>query len=302
MLTNIDDVIEKDKNGEGVVDESIQTDGCGLEIIEEEPQISMDEEIERQNRHYSRNYNMVMGDKPVSFFERMIELIFKHGIFRSIGAFLLIMACVMIWQFINALNYDKVAERIVTELVEKQTKDKLIAKDEHLAGSALRLRNNAKIQKVLTQLLYETGSDRVSVLEMHNGKENPSALPFVYCDMTYEETKGRVPFIADEYEQLNMGKYPFFTHLINERVIFYETDEVFEYDKKFYSKLAANDTKYIAMLVIKNELDVGFLVVSFMNKPEIERHKLLVKLNDCAQELGILLDLSLGDNIKDKNE
>lgn len=251
-------------------------------------------ELNRNDRH--EGYASSMGDKPISFFERMIELIFKHGLFKSIGAFLLIMACVMIWQFINALNYDKVAERIVSELVEKETNAQMTAKKEHLAGSMLRIKNTEKIQRALTHLLYDVDADRASILEMHNGKENPSALPFVYCDMTYEETKDRVPFIADEYEQLNMGKYPFFTHLINERVVFYSIDEVYEHDKKFHNKLELNDTKYIAMLVIKNELDVGFLVVSWLREPTIDKHQLLVKLNDCAQQLGVLLDLSPDTN------
>ena len=294
MLDNINNIIDDDKPIEEEK-EQVQEEGCEIqENNRYTPPAPQD-----GNKH--EGYAMSMGDKPISFFERMIELIFKHGLFKSIGAFLLIMACVMIWQFINALNYDKVAEKIVTELVEKQTKDKLDAKDEHAAGSALRLQNNGKIQRVLTHLLYDTGADRVSVLEMHNGKENPSSLPFVYCDMTYEETKDKVAYVSDEYEQLNMGKYPFFTHLINERVVFLSTEEILQIDKKFYNKLELNDTKYIAMLVIKNELDVGFLVVSFMNEPKIERHQLLVKLNDCAQQLGVLLDLSPETN-KHTNE
>ena len=50
-------------------------------------------------------------------------------------------------------------------------------------------------------------ADRVSVLEMHNGKENPTSLPFLYCDMTYEETRDHVPYVAEEYEDFSTNVY-----------------------------------------------------------------------------------------------
>ncbi len=241
-----------------------------------------------------RGNTISMADKPLTFIERMFELIFKHGFFKSICAVLIILACVMLWQFVNAINYDRVADRVVKELVEKQAQEALAVKNGHAEGSALRLENNPKIAKVLVRELYALGADRISILEMHNGKENPTSLPFIYCDMTYEETKGNVSYIAEEWEQMNMSKYSFFTYMMQERAFCGKTDAIFEIDKKFASKIITNDAQYLGVVVIKNEVEIGFLIVSFLQEPNIDEHKLIIKLTDCAQELGYLLDLSHG--------
>lgn len=267
------------------------------EIISEECGSHVNQHVEKPKSYspYEQpnpHMDMGMGAKPISFIERMFELIFRHGFFKSVGAVLLILGCVMIWQFINAVNYDKIAEKVVQEIVVKQKQDHLSAKEEHAEGSALRIENNPKIINILTRMLYELNADRVSILEMHNGKENPTSLPFIYCDMTYEETKNQVPYIAEEYEQINMSKYSFFTYLMKERVFSGRTDLLWEIDKKFASKIHVNNAKYLAVVTIKNEIEIGFLMVSFLQEPDMDEHQLTIKLTDYAQELGFLLDLT----------
>lgn len=261
--------------------------------MHEEPEIHSEEK--EHSPHYE-DASISASAKSINFIERIFELIFKHGFFKTVCAILIIMAGVMLWQFVNAVNYNKVAERVVQELVEKQEKEALAVKEGHAEGSALRLANNPKIVKVLTRMVYELNADRVSILEMHNGKENPTNLPFIYCDMTYEETKGHVQYIADEWEQMNMSKYSFFTYMMNERAFCGLTDSLWNIDKKFASKVHANDARYIGMVVIKNEVEIGFLVASFLEKPEIDEHRLIIQLTDCAQELGFLLDLTHDSN------
>lgn len=249
-----------------------------------------------QSCNYNREPSMAMGDKPVNFIERMFDLIFRHGFFKSICAILIILICVMLWQFVNALNYNKIAEEVVMQMIEMQHK----AKEQHTEGTEIRLRNDPKITKILTKAIYELGADRAAILEMHNGKENPSALPFVYCDMTYEETRDKTPYVSEEYTDLNMGKYHFFNYMMEERIFTGSVDDIWGIDKKFASKVQTNDTQYVAMIVIKNEVEIGFLAVSFFNKPTIDKHKLEVKLTDFAQELGYLLDMTPESSSKTK--
>ena len=272
MIDNVDNVVEQQK--------------AGAEVSS----------VVKETKTNPTEPSMVMGDKPIGFIERMFELIFRHGFFKSVCAVLLITICVMLWQFVNALNYDKIAEKVVQEMVERQS----LVKEEHTEGSILRLENNPKIANVLTKALYELGADRISILEMHNGKENPSDLPFVYCDMTYEETKDKVPYVSDEYDQMNMGKYHFFNYMMEERIFVGKVDEIWDIDKKFASKIQTNDTQYLAMVVIKNEVEIGFLAVSFLTLPNIDKHKLEVKLTDLAQELGYLLDMTPQSKTKTK--
>ena len=239
--------------------------------------------------------SMVMGDKPVNFIERLFDLIFKHGLFKSVCAILMIIICVMLWQFVTALNYEKIAEKVVQDLVAIQK----IEKREHEEGAGRRKENNEKITSLLIKSIYELGADRAAVLEMHNGKENPTGLPFVYCDMTYEETRDRTPYISDEYSDMNMGKYHFFNYIINERLFFGSFDEIWGIDKKFAIKVEINDAEYIAMIVVRNDIEIGFFVVSFLKTPTIDEHVLKVKLNDYAQQLGFLLDMTPA--LKSKN-
>ena len=282
MIDNVDNVVEQRK-----VDAEVSTNAT---------ETKTDSAVTKDEANKNSEPSMVMGDKPIGFIERMFDLIFKHGFFKSVCAVLLILTCVMLWQFINALNYDKIAERVVQEIVERQT----LVKEEHTEGSMLRLENNPKIANALTKALYELNADRISILEMHNGKENPSDLPFVYCDMTYEETKGKIPYVSDEYDQMNMGKYHFFNYMMEERVFVGNVDEIWNIDKKFASKIQTNDTQYLAMVVIKNEVEIGFLAVSFLTVPNIDKHKLEVKLTDLAQELGYLLDMTPQSKTKTK--
>lgn len=277
MFNDVDNVIEQQKVG-------AETSSSKKNEVKTDSGTTTTQNGTNSNKEPS----MVMGDKPIGFIERMFELIFKHGFFKSVCAILLILACVMLWQFINALNYEKIAEKVVQEMVEKQME----AKKEHSEGTDIRIHNTPKIVGVLTKAIYELGADRAAVLEMHNGKENPSELPFVYCDMTYEETRDRTPYVSDEYSDMNMGKYHFFTYLMDERIFTGSTDELWSIDKKFASKVQTNDAQYIAMVVIKNEVEIGFFVVSFLHQPTIDKHKLEVKLTDFAQELGYLLDMT----------
>ena len=151
-------------------------------------------------------------NKIVATVERFFAMIFKYGYFKSFAIFLGLIFMFVLWQFVNALKYNDLAESIVEKLGKQQVAIEQVEKEKHSQGSALRLENNPKIAKVLTKMLYDLKADRVSILEMHNGKENPTSLPFVYCDMTYEETKDRIPFVAEEYEQMNMSKYLFFPY------------------------------------------------------------------------------------------
>ena len=144
----------------------------------------------------------------------------------------------------------------------------------------------------MTKLLYELNADRVSIMEMHNGKENPTNLPFIYCDMTYEETRDMIPYIADEYEDLNMSKYTFPAYVFKKRYFVGTIDELYEIDRKLATRLEANKIGYFGIVVLRNEKEIGYLMVSFENKPDnLEDHDIHVALSDYAQQLSFLLDL-----------
>ena len=58
-------------------------------------------------------------------------------------------------------------------------------------------------------------------------------------------------------------------------------------------RLELNDIKYFGIMIIKNEVDIGFITVSYEEMPtQFEAHDIHVKLSDYAQEIGYYLDFS----------
>lgn len=247
-----------------------------------EDQELMDLEDKIQNSSPSRKQVERDADRPINWLERVIQLVDKFGFFKIIATLIILLCTYIGWNVASALNYEKIAEKIIAEKTQN-----------HLAGSELRRTNNPKVMLSLTKMLNELNGDRASVLEMHNGKENPTSLPFIYCDMTYEETKGNIPYIAEEYENLNMSKFTFPNYLWGNRYFVGTTQELYKIDKKLAMRLEANDVKYFGIMIIKNDIEIGFLMISYNEIPtQFEAHDIHVKLSDYAQEIGYYLDFN----------
>lgn len=222
------------------------------------------------------------SDRPINWLERVIKLIDKFGFIKIIGTILILFVTYIGWNLASAINYEKIAE----DIVNKDAKD-------HIEASEIRRVNNPKVMLSLTRMLNELDGDRASVLEMHNGKENPTALPFTYCDMTYEETRGKIPYIAEEYEDLNMSKFTFPTYLWDKRYFVGTIEELYVIDKKLAMRLELNGVKYFGIMIVKNEIEIGFIMISYNEIPtQFEAHDIHVKLSDYAQEIGYYLDLN----------
>ena len=227
-------------------------------------------------------------DKPINWAERIVQMVDKFGFIKIIITIFLVFMTYFGYHVISALNYEKIAEYMITKRAE-----------EHDRSSQIRANNNPKIRLSMTKLLYELKADRVSIMEMHNGKENPTNLPFIYCDMTYEETRDMIPYIADEYENLNMSKYTFPAFVFKQRYFIGTIDSLYDIDRKLATRLEANKIGYFGIVVLKNEKEIGYLMVSYQEKPtHLKDHDVHVVLCDYAQELSYLLDLGSFQHIK----
>lgn len=248
------------------------------------------EKREKSDNHSKRRYDMDDSGKVVGWLERIVALIHDYGMKKIIQALLLISSIVFFVMFINAIDN----QHIIDDFVEKNITD-------HDYASEIRKEIQPKISKTLIKMLYTMRGDRVSVIEMHNGKENPTNLPFLYCDMTYEETRDRVPYIAEEYENLNMSKFSFPSYLYENRFFVGTIEEIFEIDKKLAMRLETNDVKYVGIVLIHTNVDIGFLMVSYMNTPEFSRDKIYADLSYYVQEIGTYLDYQMQLEIKKKS-
>lgn len=167
--------------------------------------------------------------------------------------------------------------------------------ESHTIGTEIRSEASSKINSRLLKMTIAMGADRAFILEMHNGKENPTNLPFNYVDMTYEEindANGCVEYISDGFENLNMGRYNF-PYYITEHNFFIGDVEAFKaIDKKMGYRLIDEEVGYIALVLIKTSKEIGFLGVTYKDKPEMDDEELHGKICTYVQEIACLLDYS----------
>ena len=246
--------------------------------------LNEDEVIERKKlrgkgEEYRKGLDYDDGNKIVSWFGNFVQLIENYGIKRMIQAFILIVACISFMIFANAMNNEEIIESWLTREI-----------DIHAEGTDIRTEITPKVNASLIKMMYELEGDRVSVLEMHNGKENPTSLPFDFSDMTYEETRGKVPYIADEYEDMNMSKYTFPQYLYEHRTFIGTIDEIYEIDKKLALRLELNGIKYVGIILIRTTTDIGFLMASYTHDPSKSREDIYAELTYYVQEIGSYLD------------
>ena len=58
-------------------------------------------------------------------------------------------------------------------------------------------------------------------------------------------------------------------------------------------RLELNGVKYFGIMIVKNEIEIGFIMISYNEIPtQFEAHDIHVKLSDYAQEIGYYLDLN----------
>lgn len=219
------------------------------------------------------------GEEVVSWIGNVTNLIHTYGIKKVLQAILLIVSLISFLMFANALDNQDIIEHFIEDAYKS-----------HTMGFNIRNDVNPKVNTEILKLLYESGADRVSVLEMHNGKENPTSLPFKYCEMTYEQTRDGIPYISEEYSNLNMSKYMFANYVYQKKIFLGDVSDIRDIDKKLEMMLSLNDVKCFGVILLNTNVEIGFLVVSYNNEPEISKEELTSKLIRSSQIISNLLD------------
>lgn len=238
----------------------------------------IDENLQEQEQN-KKNEIVNNKGKVLEWIENVLFLINKYGFKKIIQAMSIVAMAIFFITFIDAVREDNLIKEIMIQ-----------GDDAHIQASNARKEIDPKINKTLTRMLYSMQADRVGILEMHNGKENPTSLPFLYCDMTYEEARENVAYIADEYENLNMSKFQFPSFLYKNKIFFGTVEDVMEIDKKLGLRLQMNDVQYIGMVLIRTSTDIGFTTISWMKEPTMSRDAIIADLTYYVQELGTYLD------------
>lgn len=234
---------------------------------------------------------MALEGEQLGFLEKTVKLIEKYGLFKIFKALCVI--ALFVYVMCNGANLiEDIVERVTRETINDAAVEKV-----RLHDIALEKRQYIKpqIDSLLQATLYDLNADRAFVIEMHNGTNNVSGLPFLYGEMTYENVAEGITHIEDDYTNVNLSRFSFPTYLEKEHIWMGSVEELTEVDKKLAQRLISNDVTYIAIANIhgiKNEL--GFFGVTYCNGKEPKsQHDILQKMIKNTQLLSTLLDSAI---------
>lgn len=219
-------------------------------------------------------------------FKTVVEVVKNNGVFRTLTSLLLFsMFCIVIYVFINQDSITRSFAKYQKELVQK----------EHIQKVEFRMKYiNPRVNGLLYNLLLRTGSQRVYVIEMHNGTDNLAGLPFIYGEITYEKVSGSdIELISEDYGRMNLSKYPITSKVYKDRYWCGTIDELKEIDPKLATTMKYNKAEYIYFFLLKGNLtELGFLGVTYQDTIDINFNKTYGEALYAVQELSILLDYS----------
>lgn len=234
---------------------------------------------------------------PLGWVEKIILLSERFGIKKLLQALFFIVLFIGVDFVYNALQSDNVVQSVVESINKKE-------KTEHDMGNNVRGYVSPKINETLIKLVYELHADRAFVIEMHNGKENASSLPFVYFDMTYEEVRegGNVKYVQPHFENINMNNYTMPWYLSEHMYFIGGIDEMKKIDKRLAVRFEDEGGGYCGLILVRsNGINIGFLGVSYKDsRPEVTDEAIHNKLTKYVQDISSLLDLNKAKNIKEE--
>lgn len=234
---------------------------------------------------------MALEGEQLGFLEKTVKLIEKYGLFKIFKALCVI--ALFVYVMCNGAN---LIEGIVEKVTRETIKDEAVEKV-RLHDIALEKRQYIKpqVDSLLQATLYDLNADRSFIIEMHNGTNNVSGLPFLYGEMTYENVSEGIAHIEDDYMNINLSRFSFPTYLEKEHIWIGSVEELSKVDNKLAQRLTSNDVTYLAIAHIhgiKNEL--GFFGVTYCNGREPKsQHDIVQKIMKKTQLLSTLLDSAI---------
>lgn len=191
-----------------------------------------------------------------SFIREILELIDKYGVFRIIGAVIMML-------FISYATYLSFNPSILFERYEKYELE------QHYEMFDYRMNSIPYVQTNLNSLLHETDATRAYIIELHNGKSNSAGLSFNYGTLTYESNVEGSYSIREDYTEFSLERYPLLVKIYHDGFWCGNVEELSLIDKRLAHKMCANDGAYLAIAMIYGiKSEIGFLGITFSQEPE----------------------------------
>lgn len=195
----------------------------------------------------------------------------------------------------KSMTEEKIDDRrkiLLDEYREGEREEEIKKNELHKRKMRQRLKIAPLISRELKDILIDLNASRAIVGEMHNGTNNLNGMPFLFVDAVFEEVSRDNEYISEEYNNFNIGKYPFISNHFEEGTWIGSIEDVEKEDRRMAAKLKIGDMNYGALMVIQGTtLPIGFLIVTF-NKEHLDRpsnKEILAKLNKSAQVISNLL-------------
>ena len=217
------------------------------------------------------------------FFQKIVEIFDKYGIKKACKIFVLIIIFFFIDAAVNKIMLPSVINTYNTTTTES-----------HEMGTEQRAKADPLIQQTLLENIVKLKCDRSYVMEMHNGVSNPTGLPFRYCEMTYEQTSTECDDVRDEWDKVNMSRYPIFSYLMEKGIFAGNIKELYNIDKRMSKRMEMNNVKYLIMrMMTANGVPIGVIGVSYCNKPNLsssEKMNVLSQITTSGDKITVLLN------------
>lgn len=223
-----------------------------------------------------------MGAFLLKLIDPAIKVVKNFGFARTIG-YVVMLACV-VFTAVSLLNIDQTVQNAISShnKAEIEAHDRAVEK---------RYANSPKIDKIMSEVLYKYGADRVCIVEMHNGTKNVAGLPFIYGEMTYEVCRDGVLPVDADYTQFNLSRLSFPTFMFEHNAFCGSMNEVNRIDDKFAERLLVNNSTYLCGYTLHGSTNViGYFGVIWCGGAPDETNQLMKDLAVYAQRLAILLD------------
>lgn len=224
------------------------------------------------------NQEVQVSPATLSTFEKLIELINRHGLLKMIIA-------TLFFVFFSYMAYIAVNPSVIFDRYEKYITEI------HRNSVDYRMESAPIIRAYLNQLATETGAERAYILEFHNGKSNPTGLQWQFGDLTF--INDGTDDISDEIQNVSLSRYNF-ANLVHDRGYWAGgIDELIGLDERFYNRMRLNGGVYYAFqMIYGSEMkEIGILGISFVDGDVIpDRNIALMAVHKYASAISPYLD------------
>jgi hypothetical protein len=226
----------------------------------------------------------------ISLLEPISRLFSKYGIIKALGYILIIIFVgVIMYSGYAVITLDSRIDKGITRVLDERKDDEIAT---HEAGVEKRIGNMDEINRSLRECLYITDADRACVLEMHNGTNNTAGLPFIYCEMSYEQVRDGVMPVGDDYAKLNLTRYSFPYYLQSRSYYSGSIKDAMKIDNKIATKMSHDGTEYILVYELEsNGKSIGYLAMTWNDETAVDLDAdKIAKVTMMASSMAKLLD------------